>query len=107
MDNIKRMRRNITRSLMAALDQYCFRNGEYPTKIVAEAEAYFYLRMEGLHYALDLYKEGLKFAGIPVEKINGQGTGIYLCGNPVQIYDLPDCDVKFVFRKENDDGQQG
>lgn len=107
MDNIKRMARNVGRSTMAAIHEYLNRNGEYPTKIIAEAESYFAFQMMGEAYAVNLFHQELKFAGIPVERIDKRGTGIYLCGNPVPIYDLPDGDVQFVFRKENDNGQQG
>jgi hypothetical protein len=89
------MARSIARSLLIAICEYEHRTGESPKKIFAELDAYYALLPSG---PIWLYPESrVTIAGIPLERIDLPGLGIYLCGDPVAIRDLPDGDLRVVF----------
>ena len=96
MNKSERVARNIVRSLRIAICEYEYRAGTSPTKIVAEQDAYYALQLCGPVWLYPDQK--VTIGGIPLERIEKPGLGIYLCGDPVNIYDLPDGDVQVIFR---------
>ena len=95
MSSTEKMARNICRSLRIAICEYEHRTGAAPTKIFAEMDAYCALQIAG---PVRYYPERLMtIGGIPLEQITRRGLGIYLCGDPVAIRDLPDGDLRVMF----------
>ena len=95
MSSSEKMARNICRSLRIAICEYEHRTGAAPTKIFAEMDAYCVLQIAG---PVRYYPERMMtIGGIPLEQITRRGLGIYLCGDPVAIRDLPDGDLRVVF----------
>jgi hypothetical protein len=100
MNQTEKMARNVARSLRIAICEYEHRNGEAPKKIFAELDAYYALQMGApVKFEGRLFPDQeFTLAGIPLQSITRRGLGIYLCGDPVAILDLPDGDVQVIFR---------
>jgi hypothetical protein len=95
MNESARMARNVVRSLRIAICEYEHRTGKAPAKIFAELDAYYALQLGG---PVRLYPEPkVTIVGIPLERIDRSGLGMYLCGDPVPIRRLPDGDLQVVF----------
>lgn len=96
MKKSEKMARDITRSLRIAVCEYEYRTGAAPSKIFAEMDAYCALQLVG---PVRYYPEQtMTIGGIPLEQITRRGWGMYLCGDPVPIRDLPDGDLQVVFQ---------
>lgn len=100
MNTTERMARNIARSLRIAICEYEHRNGEAPRKIFAELDAYYALQMGSpVKFEGRLFSDQeFTLAGIPLQSITRRGLGVYLCGDPVNIRDIPEGDLRVLFQ---------
>ncbi len=96
MNKSEKMARNIARSLRIAICEYEYRTGAAPTKIFAEMDAFYALQLGA---PVDFGPERLyTVGGISLVQIARPGLGMYLCGDPVTIRDLPNGDLRVVFK---------
>ena len=100
MRNVKRMARNIAKSVTFAIAEYQHRFDAVPSKIFAELDAYYALQSVLPVRISDPFEHSMKCAGIPVEPLGKPGLGIYLSGDPVLIREFPDPDVQLILPKE-------
>ena len=104
MNHVKKMAKNIAKSLVFAIGKYQAHNrGRYPEKIFAELGAVYALQVE-CPLIFDTDHE-VRFNGIPVVPIGRDGLGIWLAGEQVTIRDFSDTGSILAFRREAQDEQ--
>lgn len=104
VNHVKKMAKNIAKSLMFAIGEYrAYNGGRYPEKIFAELGAVYALKVE-CPLIFDTDHEA-RFNGIPIVTIGRDGYGMWLTGDQVSIREFNDPGAFLILKKEDQDEQ--